>query len=386
MKKKVTIFGSTGSVGVSTLDIITAHEEKFEIVGLTINQNYKKLLEQVELFKPKVVAIKSEFAYKEFCKQYSGKNLKILSGKSCLIDVLDFDVDFVMAGIVGAAGLIPVLEAAKKGLVIGLANKESLVCSGSILKKIVLDHGAKLLPIDSEHNAIFQVLDSKNKSQIDKIILTASGGPFFGRNRDELKNVSPKEAIKHPNWNMGRKISVDSATLMNKGLEVIEAYYLFDLSVDKIDVLIHPQSIIHSCVEYSDGSILAQMGTPDMKTPIAYALGYPYRISAPIKKLSLDMVKELTFQLPDHKTFPLLNLAIEAIKIEKNAPTILNAANEVAVKAFLENKISFLSISKIVDLTLNKAKICSIKSIDEILQEDKSARILASSFVDSNMN
>ena len=386
MKKKVTIFGSTGSVGVSTLDIITAHEEKFEIVGLTINQNYKKLLEQVELFKPKVVAIKNEFAYKEFCKQYSGKNLKILSGKSCLIDVLDFDVDFVMAGIVGAAGLIPVLEAAKKGLVIGLANKESLVCSGSILKKIILDNGAKLLPIDSEHNAIFQVLDSKNKSQIDKIILTASGGPFFGRNRDELKNVSPKEAIKHPNWNMGRKISVDSATLMNKGLEVIEAYYLFDFSVDKIDVLIHPQSIIHSCVEYSDGSILAQMGTPDMKTPIAYALGYPYRISAPIKKLSLDMVKELTFQLPDHKTFPLLNLAIEAIKIEKNAPTILNAANEVAVKAFLENKISFLSISKIVDLTLNKAKICSIKSIDEILQEDKSARILASSFVDSNMN
>lgn len=386
MKKKITIFGSTGSVGVSTLDIITAHKEKFEIVGLTINQNYKKLLEQVELFKPKVVAIKSEFAYKEFCKQYSGKNLKILSGKSCLIDVLDFDADFVMAGIVGAAGLMPVLEAAKKGLVIGLANKESLVCSGSILKRIVLAHGAKLLPIDSEHNAIFQVLDSKNKSQIDKIILTASGGPFFGRNRDELKNVSPKEAIKHPNWNMGRKISVDSATLMNKGLEVIEAYYLFDFSVDKIDVLIHPQSIIHSCVEYSDGSILAQMGTPDMKTPIAYALGYPNRISAPIKKLSLGMVKELTFQLPDHKTFPLLNLAIEAIKIEKNAPTILNAANEVAVQAFLENKISFLSISKIVDLTLNKAKICSIKSIDEILQEDKSARILASSFVASNMN
>ncbi len=386
MKKKVTIFGSTGSVGVSTLDIITAHEEKFEIVGLTINQNYKKLLEQVELFKPKVVAIKNEFAYKEFCKQYSGQNLKILSGKSCLIDVLDFDVDFVMAGIVGAAGLIPVLEAAKKGLVIGLANKESLVCSGSILKKIILDNGAKLLPIDSEHNAIFQVLDIKNKSQINKIILTASGGPFFGRNRDELKNISPKDAIKHPNWNMGRKISVDSATLMNKGLEVIEAYYLFDFSVDKIDVLIHPQSIIHSCVEYSDGSILAQMGTPDMKTPIAYALGYPYRISAPIKKFSLDMVKELTFQLPDHKTFPLLKLAIEAIKIEKNAPTILNAANEVAVQAFLENKISFLSISKIVDLTLNKAKICSIKNIDEILQEDKSARILASSFVASNMN
>ncbi len=386
MKKKVTIFGSTGSVGVSTLDIITAHEEKFEIVGLTINQNYKKLLEQVELFKPKVVAIKNEFAYKEFCKQYSGTDLKILSGNNCLIDVLDFDVDFVMAGIVGSAGLIPVLEAAKKGLVIGLANKESLVCSGSILKKIILDNGAKLLPIDSEHNAIFQVLDSENKSQIDKIILTASGGPFFGRNINELKNVSPKDAIKHPNWNMGKKISVDSATLMNKGLEVIEAYYLFDLSVDKIDVLIHPQSIIHSCVEYSDGSILAQMGTPDMKTPIAYALGYPYRISAPIKKLSLDMVKELTFQLPDHKTFPLLNLAIEAIKIEKNAPTILNAANEVAVQAFLENKISFLSISKIVDLTLNKAKICSIKSIDEILQEDKSARILASSFVASNMN
>ena len=386
MKKKVTILGSTGSVGISTLDIIAAHDEKFEIVGLTINKNYKKLIEQVKIFKPKVVAIKNENAYKNFLKLYTDKKLIVLSGIKCLIEILDFEVDFVMAGIVGSAGLMPVLKAARKGVTIGLANKESLVCSGSILTKVIKENGSKLLPIDSEHNAIFQVLDKRNKSEVDKIILTASGGPFIGKSRNQLKNISPNEAIKHPNWNMGRKISVDSATLMNKGLEVIEAYYLFDFPIEKIDVLIHPQSIVHSCVEYSDGSILAQMGTPDMKTPIAYALGHPDRISAPIKKLSLDIIEKLTFHRPDHKTFPLLNLAIEAIKIRKNAPTILNAANEVAVEAFLEKKISFLSISKIVDLTLNKAKICSINNVDEILQEDKVARRLASDFVARVMN
>lgn len=386
MKKKVTILGSTGSVGVSTLEIINAHKEKFEIIGLSINKNYEKLIKQVKKFNPKVVAIKDEVAYKNFKKNYVNKDLTILSGKECLKSILDFEVDFVMAGIVGSAGLIPVLEAAKKGLIIGLANKESLVCSGSILTKVIRDNKATLLPIDSEHNAIFQVLDKKNKHEIDKIILTASGGPFIGKNREELKDISPNQAINHPNWRMGKKISVDSATLMNKGLEVIEAYYLFEFPVNKIDVLIHPQSIIHSCVEYSDGSLLAQMGTPDMKTPIAYALGYPDRISAPIKKLSLDIIQKLTFYQPDHKTFPLLNLAIEAIKIKKNAPTILNAANEVAVDAFLKNRISFLSISKIVDLTLNKARICTINNVEEILQEDKDARRLASSFVTSAMN
>ena len=247
----------------------------------------------------------------------------------------------IIASIVGSAGLLPVIKAAELGINIGLANKESLVCSGEILKSIVRVNNVKLLPIDSEHNAIFQVFENSNKNEIEKIILTASGGPFIGLKSHELKCIKPEEAISHPNWNMGRKISVDSATLMNKGLEFIEAYYLFDMKINQIDVLIHPQSIVHSCVQYSDGSVLAQLGTPDMRTPIAYAMGYPERISAPIKKLNLAEISDLSFSKPDHDTFPALNLAINALKVGKNAPTILNAANEIAVEAFLKKKYSF---------------------------------------------
>ena len=286
-----------------------------------------------------------------------------------------------MAGIVGSAGLLPVIEAAKKGIDIGLANKESLVCSGNILKKILINNKSKILPIDSEHNAIFQVFEGSNINEIEKIILTASGGPFRGKQKHELMNITPGEAVLHPNWEMGKKISVDSATLMNKGLEFIEAHYLFDMPISKIEVLVHPQSIVHSCVEYSDGSVLAQMGTPDMKTPIAYALGYPKRISAPIKKLDLAFLSDLSFQKPDNNTFPALNLAINAIKTGGSAPAILNASNEIAVGAFLENKIPFLSITKIVDLTLNKSNICEITSIEEVLDVDIQARIIAEKFI-----
>ena len=286
-----------------------------------------------------------------------------------------------MAGIVGSAGLLPVIEAAKKGIDIGLANKESLVCSGNILKKILINNKSKILPIDSEHNAIFQVFEGSNINEIAKIILTASGGPFRGKQKHELMNITPGEAVLHPNWEMGKKISVDSATLMNKGLEFIEAHYLFDMPISKIEVLVHPQSIVHSCVEYSDGSVLAQMGTPDMKTPIAYALGYPKRISAPIKKLDLAFLSDLSFQKPDNNTFPALNLAINAIKTGGSAPAILNASNEIAVGAFLENKIPFLSITKIVDLTLNKSNICEITSIEEVLDVDIQARIIAEKFI-----
>ncbi len=381
MKKKITILGSTGSVGISTLEIIEAHPDKFELVGLTINSNFKRLREQVKKFRPKVVSIKNDFAYKEFKKINSDKNLIILGGNSCLVEILDYKVDFLMAAIVGSAGLLPVIEAAKKGISIGLANKESLVCSGAILKKIILKNKAKLLPIDSEHNAIFQVFENSNKDQIEKLILTASGGPFIGKKTEHLLKISPREAISHPNWSMGKKISVDSATMMNKGLEVIEAHYLFDINIENIEVLVHPQSVVHSCVQYTDGSVLAQMGTPDMKTPIAYALGYPKRISAPIKKLNLSEIGTLTFREPDHETFPLLKLAIEALKIKKNAPTILNAANEVAVEAFLNEKISFLSIAKVVDLTLNKAKISKIDNVEEVIEEDRNARLIADKFV-----
>ena len=373
-KKKITIYGSTGSVGNSTLDVLCCHLDKFELVGLTINKNYKELLKQVKIHKPKVVAIKDDTAFKKFSAENSEKNLIILGGENALIDILEFKVEFIMAGIVGSAGLLPVIEAAKKGIDIGLANKESLVCSGNILKKIIKNNKSRILPIDSEHNAIFQVFESSNINEIKKIILTASGGPFRGKSKHELQNITPSEAVLHPNWEMGKKISVDSATLMNKGLEFIEAHYLFDMPISKIEVLVHPQSIVHSCVEYSDGSVLAQMGTPDMKTPIAYALGYPKRISAPIKKLDLASLSDLSFEKPDNTTFPALNLAIQAIKTGGSAPAILNASNEIAVGAFLENKIPFLSITKIVDLTLNKSNICEITSIEEVLGVDIQAR------------
>ena len=373
-KKKITIYGSTGSVGNSTLDVLCCHLDKFELVGLTINKNYKELLKQVKIHKPKVVAIKDYTAFKKFSAENSEKNLIILGGENALIDILEFKVEFIMAGIVGSAGLLPVIEAAKKGIDIGLANKESLVCSGNILKKIIKNNKSRILPIDSEHNAIFQVFESSNINEIKKIILTASGGPFRGKSKHELQNITPSEAVLHPNWEMGKKISVDSATLMNKGLEFIEAHYLFDMPISKIEVLVHPQSIVHSCVEYSDGSVLAQMGTPDMKTPIAYALGYPKRISAPIKKLDLASLSDLSFEKPDNTTFPALNLAIQAIKTGGSAPAILNASNEIAVGAFLENKIPFLSITKIVDLTLNKSNICEITSIEEVLGVDIQAR------------
>lgn len=380
-KKKITILGSSGSVGKSTLEIVKNHPDKFEVIGLSINNNYKILIDQIKLFKPKVVAIKNEKIYKKFISETNFQNLEVISGTECLIDILDYKVDFVMASIVGSAGLLPILSAAKKGYTIGLANKESLVCSGLLLKEVVKKYNSQILPIDSEHNAIFQVYEKANKNQIKKMILTASGGPFFGKSIAELKNISPKEAVKHPNWSMGKKISVDSATLMNKGLEVIEAHYLFDIALERIDVLVHPQSVIHSCVEYVDGSILAQMSSPDMKTPIAYALAYPKRISAPVERLSLSKIKKLTFEEPDHSTFPSLKLAMEALRIKKNAPTVLNAANEVAVEAFLKKRISFLSISKIVDLTLNKSKICKIRDIDELLEEDRIARRMANEFV-----
>ena len=381
MKKKITIFGSTGSVGNSTLDIINLHKDKYELIGLTINKDYKQLISQIKKYKPKVVSIKDPKAFKLFNKEFSCANVKVLGGENCLLDILDFETNFIMAAIVGSAGLLPVIEAANKGIDIGLANKESLVCSGKILQSILKKSGATLLPIDSEHNAIFQVFEESNINEVEKIILTASGGPFYGKKKHDLMEIKPEEAVLHPNWKMGKKISVDSATLMNKGLEFIEAHYLFDIPIEKIEVLIHPQSIVHSCVEYTDGSILSQMGTPDMKTPIAYALSYPKRISAPIKKLDLANIKKLSFHKPDNITFPALNLAIESIKVGGNAPTVLNAANEVAVDAFLQNKISFLSITKVVDLTLNKSNICQINSIDDVINEDYSARVISQDLI-----
>ncbi len=381
MKKKVTIFGSTGSIGLSTLDIINQHSDKYEIIGLSINNNYEKLLEQVSTFKPKIVSIKNPKSFEKFKNRNTLKNLQILNGGDSFDDILNYETDIVVAAITGSAGLLPVVGAAKRGITIALANKESLVCSGSLVTALAKKNGSMILPVDSEHNAIYQVLDIKNKNNVSKLILTASGGPFLHKSTDELQNISPEEAIKHPNWDMGKKISVDSATMMNKGLELIEAHYLFDMPHDKIDIVVHPESIIHSCVEYSDGSILAQMGNPDMRTPISYTLAYPNRIPTNVKKLKLSEIKKLSFFEPDLLKFPCLELAYSSLKIKKSAPTVLNAANEVAVDAFLSDKISFLLIHKIVEKTLNKASISDINSIKDVIEVDTESRRIAAEFI-----
>ena len=381
MKKKITIFGSTGSIGLSTLDIISQHNDKYEIVGLSINNNYEKLLEQVSIFKPKIVSIKDTNSFEKFKNRNTLKNLKILNGSDSFDEILNFETDIVVAAITGSAGLLPVVGAAKRGITIALANKESLVCSGSLVTALAKKNGSMILPVDSEHNAIYQVLDVKNKQNVSKLILTASGGPFLNKITEELQNISPEEAIKHPNWTMGKKISVDSATMMNKGLELIEAHYLFDMPHDKIDIVVHPESIIHSCVEYSDGSILAQMGNPDMRTPISYTLAYPNRIPTRVEKLKLSDIKKLTFYEPDFLKFPCLELAYSSLKIKKSAPTVLNAANEIAVDAFLKKKISFLSIHRIVEKTLNKASISDINSIKDVVEVDTESRRIATEFI-----
>ena len=386
MKKKITIFGSTGSIGDSTLDLIKSHPEKYEIVGLTINKNYKKLIEQVNDFKPKIVSINNTRSFKKFKEINSNKSLKVVNGNDSYDEILDYETDIVVAAITGSAGLMPVVKAAKKGISIALANKESLVCSGSLITSIANKNGSIILPVDSEHNAIFQVLDIKNRSKVSKLILTASGGPFLNTKTKDLFNIKPEQAIKHPNWSMGKKISVDSATMMNKGLELIEAHYLFEMPYKKIDVIIHPESIIHSCVEYTDGSILSQMGTPDMRIPISFVLAYPDRISNSVKKLELGKVKELTFFEPDLDKFPCLGLAYESLKIQKSAPAVLNAANEVAVEAFLNNHIKFISIPKIVEKTLNKTSFYELNSIKDVIEVDIEAREYASRLIETGSN
>ena len=381
MKKKITIFGSTGSIGESTLDIIKNHPDKYEVIGLTANTNYKKLLEQVDCFKPKIISLNNLDSFNKFNELNNDKDLKVVNGNDSYEEVLDFNTDLVMAAISGSAGLMPVVASIKKGVHIALANKESLVCSGSLITSMARLNNVKILPVDSEHNAIYQVLDSRNKSKISRLILTASGGPFLNKEIKELDNVKPEEAIKHPNWSMGKKISIDSATMMNKGLELIEASYLFDIPEKQIDVIIHPESIIHSCVEYMDGSMLSQMGNPDMRTPISFTLAYPDRIKTNVEKLNLCDVEKLTFFKPDFEKYPCLELAYHSLKLKKSAPTTLNAANEIAVDAFLKEKIKFLSIPKVVEKTLNKTSISEINSIKDVIEIDRESRKVATDLI-----
>jgi len=382
MKKAIAILGSTGTIGVNTLDVIKRHHERFSVFALTANTNVSALLDQCRQWNPAFAVMVEEAACEELERQIrdSEVNTQVLFGRDSLDAVVtDPRVDYVMAGIVGAAGLLPNLAAARAGKRVMLANKESLVMSGKLFMDAVRDNNAVLLPIDSEHNAIFQCMPSNfshglTKAGVTRILLTASGGPFRSRPLMELADVTPEEACAHPNWVMGQKISVDSATMMNKGLEIIEACWLFGTSPEQVEVVIHPQSVIHSMVEYVDGSVLAQLGNPDMRTPIAYSLAWPDRCMSGVETLNLFDIRKLDFEEPDCSRFPCLGLAKEAMVVGGTGPAILNAANEVAVNAFLERKVSFTKIPTLVEHAMERTTARDPSDIETILEDDELAR------------
>jgi len=380
--RRVTVLGSTGSVGQNTIDLIERHREAYDVEALTARSNVDLLVEQAIRLRPRFVAIAEPDLYLPLKNALSGTGIEIAAGSRALVEAAERPSDWVMAAIVGAAGLAPTLAAVRRGAIVALANKEALICAGSMLMAEVRASGATLLPVDSEHNAIFQVFDFERREAIERIILTASGGPFRELGLDAMANVTPEQAVAHPNWDMGAKISVDSATLMNKGLEVIEAHHLFTLPSEQIEVVIHPQSVVHSLVAYVDGSVLAQLGPPDMRTPIAYTLGWPARIAAPTSRLNLAEIGQLTFEAPDETRFPALRLARESLQIGDGAPTVLSAANEVAVNGFLTRKIGFLDIVRIVERTLERIPLLPLGSLDDVTALDEAARVLSASFVE----
>ena len=392
--QNVTILGSTGTIGLQTLDVIARHASEYKVFALAANSNVDALFKQCLQFKPEIAVLLNEKAAVDLRAKLKSHQCKteVVSGMAGLEQVSsDAQVDIVMAAIVGAAGLRPAMAAAHAGKRILLANKETLVMAGSLFMDAVKKGGATLLPIDSEHNAIFQVMPPAgandlacgdiDKIGVKKIILTASGGPFRKYTQEQLANVTPELALKHPNWVMGAKITIDSATLMNKGLEVIEAHWLFNAKPSQIEVVVHPQSIIHSMVEYIDGSILAQMGNPDMRTPIAYALGYPKRIASGVASLNLLEIAKLEFEAPDVKRFPCLQLAYDALEAGGTAPAILNAVNELAVAAFLNKQIHFLDIAILIEKALNSIKSAPVTSLEQLIAVDEAAR----SFARTNM-
>jgi 1-deoxy-D-xylulose-5-phosphate reductoisomerase len=379
--RRVTILGSTGSVGCNTLDLIERQPDCFAIEALTANRNTERLAEQAYRLRPKVAVIAEPEGYGDLKEALWGTGVDVAAGPDALIEAAERPAEWVMAAIVGAAGLKPTLAAVRRGAVVALANKECLVCAGALMMGEVEAHGATLLPVDSEHNAIFQVLDFDRVEAVEKIILTASGGPFRTRKLDSMANVTPDEAVAHPNWDMGAKISVDSATMMNKGLELIEAVHLFPLSEERIEILVHPESVVHSMVAYVDGSVLAQLGAPDMRTPIAYTLGWPARMSTPAKRLDLAEIGQLNFEGPDPERFPALRLARDALRDGGATPTILNAANEEAVFGFLDKRTGFLDIARIVERTLEVVPAAPVSSLDDVHEVDADARRVARELV-----
>ncbi|WP_216217811.1 1-deoxy-D-xylulose-5-phosphate reductoisomerase [Polynucleobacter wuianus] len=390
--RQVAILGSTGSIGINTLDVIRAHPDRFRVVAITAGKQVERLAEQCIEFKPAIAVVSDASDATRLQKILGEKNIQtqVLYGPEALVAaVTDSGCDTVMAAIVGAAGLVPALAAAKAGKRVLLANKEALVMSGNLFMQAIKAGGGELLPIDSEHNAIFQCLPNEFTKAphanlgVEELWLTASGGPFRNTPLQELANITPDQACAHPNWVMGRKISVDSATMMNKGLEVIEAYWLFGLPLEKIKVLIHPQSVVHSMVRYRDGSVLAQLGQPDMRTPIAYGLAWPERIDAGVAPLNLTQLANLNFSEPELARFPCLSLAFAAAKAGGTAPTVLNAANEVAVSAFLDEGLPYLKIPVVVEKTLNAISPVDTESLETVLSVDTQARKTAYEFIQS---
>ena len=377
-KKQIAILGSTGSIGTQALEVISEHSNLFEVEVLTANNNSKLLIEQAIKFKPNTVVIANEEKYKEVDQALFKLGIKVFAGQQSLEDVVEGDnIDVVLTALVGYSGLKPTIRAIKAKKIIALANKETLVVAGDLITKLCLENGVKIYPVDSEHSAIFQCLVGETYNPIEKIYLTASGGPFRGRLRNDLLNITKAQALKHPNWEMGAKITIDSASLMNKGLEVIEAKWLFDLKAEQIDVVVHPQSIIHSSVQFEDGSIKAQLGVPDMKLPIQYALGFPERLKNTFKRFSFMDYPNLTFEKPDLETFRNLQLAYNAMDKGGNMPCILNAANEIAVAAFLKDKIGFLNMSDLIADCMEKITFVSNPTLEDYVATNKETRILA---------
>ncbi|MBI5663727.1 MAG: 1-deoxy-D-xylulose-5-phosphate reductoisomerase [Nitrospirae bacterium] len=381
--KRLSILGSTGSIGQNTLEVISRYRDRFSVKALAVRNNVRMLEEQIREFRPEVVAVYDEAAASELKKM--NPPVEILQGEQGLIEAATLDgVDMVVSAIVGSPGLVPTYEAIKAGKDIALATKEALVMAGHLVMPEAARRGVKILPVDSEHSAVFQCLDGTDMEEVEKIILTASGGPFRKKSVQELGKVTPAEALKHPNWDMGKKISIDSATLMNKGLEVMEAYWLFNVPVEKIGVILHPQSIIHSMVRFIDGSVISQMSVPDMKGPISYALSYPERFGNVLPALNLAEIGELTFEEPDMERYPSLALTYKALRAGGTMPCVLNAANEIAVEAFLDGKILFTDISRIVSDTMSEHTVARGETIEEVISVSEWAKQRAKEIVENN--
>jgi 1-deoxy-D-xylulose-5-phosphate reductoisomerase len=373
--KRVAILGSTGSIGTQTLDVIRQHSDWFTVEVLTAQHNWQLLVAQALEFKPNAVVIGNEDHYSKVKEALSGEPIKVFAGQKAIAQVVEMDtIDLVLTALVGYAGLIPTVHAIRAGKQIALANKETLVVAGELITALAKQHGVNIYPVDSEHSAIFQCLVGEFHNPIEKIILTASGGPFRGKDKAYLASVTREQALKHPNWDMGAKITIDSASLMNKGLEVIEAKWLFGLKTEQIEVVVHPQSIVHSLVQFEDGSIKAQLGLPDMRIPIQFALSYPDRLKSNFERFNFANYPQLTFEQPDLKTFRNLQLAFDALAAGGNAPCVLNAANEIAVAAFLNKQVGFLEMSDLIEETLTRSEFIARPQLEDYIDTDRKAR------------